>query len=799
MKRVVSHLRGTFLVAVTLSIGLAANVVVVSIAYRLLSAPPPLVENPHALRSLEFDRPDGDGIPQSEISLAEYERLKTHASPALAVTVHVSYQGNARVEHAQSPASRVSIVAATPEYWSVLRPVSVRGRVFGPSDARSTAPVAVVSEQLARRLGLASVEPGESLRIDGVWTTVVGIVPRGFQGTEPGTVHAWLPLDQVLRSPGGDGTSRLQGLSSDARVFSATGRLPFGKRESQASARVRNVLAPGAAVRLRRPRLLGGGDRKAVGLLTTILQGAAILLAAIAVTNAAGLTLVSYLRRTTEFAIRTALGCTRRQLLGHLGAESLAQSLVVLLIGVPLASAGLRLIRLFIADDRARELFARATSAEPVVVFAAAGLSTVVSLLASAAPAAQVTAMVTNRLSAALGGSRASRLVDSGHRLVGVQTALSVCMLMVAGLLVRTAVTVRGTPSGMDLDGVRFARVEPSSLGYDDGRALQLASRLYASLNSSAVLRGAALARQAPLQSNGWSVQVDGVPRSGEARIGAGFNVVSANYFDFLTIEILAGRPFLASDGPDSEPAAVVNRTLARRLWGNGLGVGRRVQLTAERAPRIVVGIVEDTKYTGLTRPSGPYLFLPISQPYALAASGFAILTRPATSPSFADRFVALALNDLDPNLAMGRFALVTDQTNRELALQQLLLSFVSLAGGAGLVLVAMGLQASLSRTGNTMRREMAIRLALGATPGHLAGLLARRIARSVVVGLVVGWLGAVLAGLALSKLLIGAVPSDPAINAAVVGCVVVAIAGPALRQWWLLTRLQPSRALGAD
>ena len=160
-------------------------------------------------------------------------------------------------------------------------------------------------------------------------------------------------------------------------------------------------------------------------------------------------------------------------------------------------------------------------------------------------------------------------------------------------------------------------------------------------------------------------------------------------------------------------------------------------------------------------------------------------MTRPATSPSFADRFVALALNDLDPNLAMGRFALVTDQTNRELALQQLLLSFVSLAGGAGLVLVAMGLQASLSRTGNAMRREMAIRLALGATPGHLAGLLARRIARSVVVGLVVGWLGAVLAGLALSKLLIGAVPSDPAINAAVVGCVVVAIAGPALRQWW--------------
>ena len=116
MKRVVSHLRGTFLVAVTLSIGLAANVVVVSIAYRLLSAPPPLVEIPHALRSLEFDRPDGDGIPQSEISLAESQRLKTHASPALAVTVHVSYQGNARVEHAQSPASRVSIVAATPEY-----------------------------------------------------------------------------------------------------------------------------------------------------------------------------------------------------------------------------------------------------------------------------------------------------------------------------------------------------------------------------------------------------------------------------------------------------------------------------------------------------------------------------------------------------------------------------------------------------------------------------------------------------------------------------------------------------------
>ena len=646
---------------------------------------------------------------------------------------------------------------------------------------------------------MASIAPGESLRIDGVWTTVIGIVPSGFQGTEPATVHAWLPLDQILSLPVGDGTSRRHGFSPDAEVFSVTGRLAPGHGETQARARLGNALAPAGAVRLRRPRLLGGGDRKAVGLLTTILQGAAILLAAIAVTNAAGLTVVSYLRRTTEFAIRTALGCTRRQLLGHLGAESLAQSLVVLLIGVPLASVGLWLIRLFIADDRARELFARATTAEPVVVLAAAVLSTVVSLLASAAPAAQATAVVTSRLSAALGGSRASRLADSGHRLVGVQTALSVCMLMVAGLLVRTAVTVRGTPSGMHLDGVRFARVEPSSLGYDDGRALQLASRLYASLNSSAVFRGAALARQAPLQSNGWTVQVDGVPRSGAARIDAGFNVVSANYFDFLTIEILAGRPFLASDGPDSEPAAVVNRTLALRLWDNDLGVGRRVQLTGERAPRKVVGIVEDTKYTGLTRPSGPYLFLPISQPYALAASGFTILTRPAASPSFADRFVALVLNDLDPNLAMGRFALVTDQTNRELALQQLLLSFVSLAGGAGLVLVAMGLQASLSRTGHAMRREMAIRLALGATPGNLAGLLARRIARSVAVGLVVGWLGAGLAGVALSKLLIGAVPTDPAITAAVVGCVLVAIAGPALGQWWLLTRLQPSSALGAD
>lgn len=789
----IHHLRRTMPTAVTLAVGIAANVLVISIAYCLLYAPPGLVQDPNALWILEVTRSEQRGVANLAVSGSEFQQLRAAAPQIVQLTAFGSYSGNVRADGAAGRAKRATVVAATPEYWSVMRPLSIEGRVFDDGDTAGNSLVAVVNERLAGAVDDQTVKVGKSINVDGLWVTIIGILPRQFQGTQSRPVDLWLPVAQAGLGPSDDARAFLD---PEAVTLNVAGRILPGHREQDASVRLRGALGPQATVRLRRPEHVTGGDRLAVTVLSGVLQFAAALLAIIAMFNAAGLTLVSNLRRRRELAIRIAVGCTDGGLVRLLLLDSLLLSLIVLILAVPMASVALKLFFWAVADDSVRDLFARVTSLELPVMFVAAGLSTFLSVASSLAPAAWIAKLASTRTTQIINSTAPAGHRGSRHNLISVQTSLAVALLLVAGLLMRTSYDVRGTPAGMDTAGVRFAQVQSSSSGYDDDKTVELQSRLQTSLSSSPMLSGVALSRQAPLQPNGWVVQVEGVPRVEERGIKAGFNVVSPNYFEFLGIALLSGRSFHLADDSSAPPVAIVNRMLSDRLWGTDARQGRSILIAGESIPREVVGVVANTKYTGLRRATEPYLFLPISQKHRGAALEFTILTRPNGGAVAADSLVVNAVHDLDPNLAVSRFASVSEQTDRELRLQHLLLSVVSVTGLAALALVAMGFQCVLSQEGDAMRKEMGIRLALGATYPGLCLLLARRLGRGLTIGIVSGWLLGALAGAALSKLLVGSGVVDIVVGAGVLTCLGISVAIPVAHQCWRLARLLPSDAL---
>lgn len=779
-------LRQHLAVVVTLSVSAAANVAVFAIGGHVLYGGPPFLPDLPRLKEVKVFSPSAQA---GLVSLTEIDEIQSRRLAHASWAAYLRQTGSIRVG---TETRRVSLTLISDSYFQTLGAVPIRGLVPVAAHADG-GPVAVVTEALTDAFGDA-IAVGRSVAVNGVSTTVIGVMPRGFRGTDPRGSEIWIPLryaGELLHT--GERGLDLKG-DLNLRWFSLVARLRAGATEDQAGLELLGSSAATHRVEFRAPSLFLEGDGRAVAFIAASFQAGTILLAIIGVVNAASLTFARHLANYRNYAIQVALGCGRRQMMTALLLDALRVAAATFVFVVPLSVCFLYGVVKYATPEIARPLFENVDLLNWTVLGAAAALCVLTSLLASFGPAVRISRLAFKDSIRSL--TSASDMAPGGasRYFVVVQTAMAVALLIVVGLLLQGRRSVLNTPAGFAHLDLWFGKIEPQDVGYTGQRTMSLLPQLFEALRSDPLLREVTLSRQSPLQSNGWAneVRIDGASSPWER---AGFNAVWPNYLRTLSIQLVRGRDFTVSDTAAAMPVVIINQTLAR-LWANRDPVGSQLLLRGEDSPRTVVGVARDAKYTGLSHATRPYMYLPMTQRFPLPEQEVTIVVRPLVQPAQAEAAIRRALHSVDPRLALFAFGSVEGQIDREVAVSTFLARLFSITGVCALVLVCFGLQASLLRTLTLTRKEFALRLALGETHRGLQAMVVRRILRSMAIGIFIGWGLGAAASLSIRGVFPGGSVSDPQLIALVLASVLCCATFGAGVQLWSISRLNLRDAL---
>jgi len=380
--------------------------------------------------------------------------------------------------------------------------------------------------------------------------------------------------------------------------------------------------------------------------------------------------------------------------------------------------------------------------------------------------------------------------------LVVSQVAVSLLLLIGAGLVTRSLDAARQTDPGFDGTNVISSRIDVSSNGYDQTRGRAFFTQLLDRLRADPATASATLARNPPLtlvDQGAQRVAIDGYTPRRDEDLAFLSNIVAPDYFRTLNIRLIAGREFESRDDAAAMPVVIVNETLARRYWGGGTeALGKRVRVASDEW-RTVIGVARDVKYSRVTEAPGPYVYLPFLQSYQpammLHARGFA-----GVAPLI--ERLRRHVQALDPDLPAFETRLLSDQARATLTILEMAADGLFIFGAAGMALAAMGIYGLVSYSVKQSTHEIGIRMALGARSVEVVWHFLRRGLRLGGIGVIVGTVSALVLTRLLGSVLYGVSATDPVsfagAVAVVVGGVVVATVIPA----WRAARTPPLKAL---
>jgi putative ABC transport system permease protein len=711
-----------------------------------------------------------------------------------------------------------------------VRPVI--GRLLTPADEGANAAAASTAGVIGyrtwqRRFGGDPAVLGRIVTVQGVRITIVGVTPPGFFGVAPGrTPELTVPvtLAERLRPADGDVLSQpgrawlhfmgrlrpdVSKAQADAelmvtwpQVLQATIGTRPGSPERQRYLSRRTALVPGAtgfsSVRnqFRQPLL--------------ILAGLTVLLLVVGCATVAHLLLAGAWGRSRELAVRVALGCGRARLARQLFIEGFMLSVV--------AAAFTVLIARWSADALVAFL---ATSQDPVVLDLAidwrvAGF--VIALVCISAIVFSAPAMVmAARLDPGPSLKAGSRQVAAqghvaGRVLVTCQIAVSVVLLVGAGLFLRSLMRVLNVDPGFDSAQLVIARLDPLATGMslpedEPGRASVMhafQSAALAAITATPEVQSVALSLYPPVsdRDGSWtqSVGIDGAPAA-DLGVRTFFNAVSPRYFETVRTRLVAGRGFSAADTGGSEHVVIVNESMVRRLFAGQNPIGREISVGLAPARRNlrIVGVAADSKYQRLQEETRDIAYLPCAQtPECLNGTPVVAEIRVGRWSDRTRVALAAALAGVTPPLA-PRFDLMSERIRESLVTERLLAMLGAVLAGSALFLATCGLFGLMAHVVARRTREIGVRLALGARP---SAVLARVLAEAVSLGafgLLVGTATAAAAARWIGGVLYDVTPRDPMAYAAaiVTTLVLVSVAGviPARRA----ASVDPIEALRAE
>lgn len=493
-------------------------------------------------------------------------------------------------------------------------------------------------------------------------------------------------------------------------------------------------------------------------------------------------------------AVRLALGAGRARLIRQLVTESLVLAFVSGAIGLALAMGGVQLLWSFRPADVVANLVDLTIS---VWVFAfAAGISLVTGFVFGLAPA--FAASKPDIIAAVKDGSRgATRGRRAGVKealLVG-QVALSLVSLVLAGLCVRSIQRAYAIDPGFETERLGVMLLSPGRAGYDAARSAQYYRDLERRLSAVPGVRQVAWASNLPLFS-GPSRRVateSGVSADESTQALSVVNTVTPSYFDTAGIRLAAGRGFTARDDRASVPVAIVNQALASSYWPDTSPIGRRIRLSGDAVAREIVGIAANANYDALGEAPLPCVFLPMDQHFTDSAVLYVATTMDAATAMAA---VQREVRVLDPKVEANDARTARTMVGQALFGATAGVGLLSTFGLMALALASLGLYGLVSYGVRLRERELAVRMALGATRGRVVAMVMREGLRLVSIGLVLGLGLSFFASRAASSLLYGVPPGDPVTLVGASGALLSIASLACLLPAWRAGRMEPLVAL---
>jgi putative ABC transport system permease protein len=811
----------TIAAILTLAVGIGANTAIFTLVSRVFLRPLPFA-NSDRLVLLWGDNPRS-GWDRLPLSFPNYSDLRDQSSSFEELGAWTASRDRRLVLSGSSGPEQLQYAAGSASLFHALGVNPVEGRVFSDEEDRAESErVVLVSNGLWRtRFGSDPGLVGSNLSLNGEPYRVVGVLPADFRFvTYPRTPDLWLPLQQDPATGSGNRSARY---ARGAAYLGTIGLLKGGLSIGQARAEV-GTAAAGLASRY--PDVNSGWAVKLIGFRESViapLRPVVVLLIVavgvmllVACANVAGLVLVRGVVRRRELAVRATLGATRIRLLSGQLAESLLLGVAGGLLGLVLA-VWLLALPVFTNFQQGDLFLPYSLGAEPLRVD--------VPILAFAL----VVSLLTGVLVGLIPGLRASR-VDlqsalkgetgpSGHRsrsaLVLSQVALSLILLIGTALLVRSLLRLEAIDPGFRSENVLAVDLNLPRERYQDSE--RIATFYTAVLERARALpgaRSAAVVEQMPLSGELGSTdfRIEGRPEPApNQEPQAQYGAVSPGYFQTLGIRLVAGRSFRAEDGRESGPVAIISEATARRYWPGESAVGKRLALSIESlvfgpsgpprldfssAMREVIGVVADVKSAGLAAESAPQVYLPFAQ---RPARDMTVVIATSSDPLLLAGPLREAVLEVDPDQPIASVRTLTGMVAESLGEPRFRTYLLSAFAAIALLLAAVGLSGLVAFTVSQRRREIGVRMALGASPGQVMRLALVQGLRPVIAGVAVGIPLALAGTRLLTGMLIGVSPADPfsfaAVSLILVLVALVACYVPARR----VMSISPSEAMRSE
>lgn len=801
----------TLTAIVVLALGVGGTTALFSVVHGVLLEPLPLPE-PDRLVAL-WESNEERGWDRANAAPANLLDWRERTESFTGITAHSWTQGWALSGVSAGP-ERIRGVQVLGNFFEVFGVAPRIGPGLDPEAHWATGEkVVVLSHGLwQRRFGGDREIVGRRIELDGVPRTVAGVAPPGFTYPEE-DLDAWIPFDW---QPG----FRSAVWFRRAHMLRPVGRLAPGvgvDRAREELAAVADRLAEeypetnrnfGAGLTPLREWTTGDAGRP-----LWILLAATGLVLLVACADVANLLLARTTARGRELALRSALGAPRTRIVRQLVTESLTLAAFGGLAGIALAYWGTRVLGVL-----AREALPRldAVSVDgPVLAFAVA-VTAAAGLLFGVGPALRMARAPAAR--ALQGGARggSSRgggklgLPSSRRLLVLSEVALAVILVVGAGLLLRSFRQVMETDPGFRSAGRAAMSFDLPEARYPESeRVLALQRELLERLEARAGVESAALASSLPLEGAQWTADftVDDWPPD---RYGIDFarRIVSPGYFQTMGVPVLLGRGFRPGDDESSRPVVVVNETLARQHFGDQSPVGRRIAFTRDPADasvwREVVGVVGDEAIESLTAGGRPEIFVPLGQEL-LGEPGLPhrhpdlVVHTAGADPATAVPVVRGTLHALDPALPLYDVRTLEQMVARDASRQRLLTTLLGLFALVALALATVGIYGLMSYSVLQQRREIGVRLALGARPGRVVGRIVGRGMALFGAGLALGLAGALVLARVLESLLFRVEPTDPTTLALAAALLTATALAATLLPARTAARIDPMETLRTD
>jgi predicted permease len=758
-----------------LALGIGANTAIFSVTSALLLKPLPYKDAERLV--ILWNRSPGLGITQDWFSTAAYFDIKGANAGFEELAIAIGGNENLGGEGAGAP-ERVGAVHMSSSLLPMLGASVERGRLFTPAeDAAGSAPVALLSYGLwMRKYAGDPGVLGRALLLNGKPCEVVGILPRRFslpREVMP-TLNGAERADVILPLPMAPDAANARGHED----YNIVGKLKPGVtvREAQTrldalTARLRHdfpeVYPPNGGLTFGivplKEQVVGDVQRPLL-----LLQGAVGLVLAIACVNVANLLLSRAVARQKEIAVRTAIGASAGRIVRQLLTESALLGVLGGALGIGFAFLGVQGVRVLGTRSVPR---LQEVGVDAAALAFTLAVSVVSSALFGLAPALRAVHLdlVGSLKDADRGASGGSALWGRGNNLrrllVVAELALSLVLLVGAGLLLKSFARVENVSPGFDAKGVLTMELTATGPKYKDAEAVRTGyKRLYERFEAIPGVTAAGGVTSLPLSEMfAWGpVVVEGrVPPPGEKFLNADQRLVGGRYFEAMKIPLLSGRLFDEHDTPEKPRVVLVDQHMAKVVWPGQDPLGKRIalgDLAAERSWATVVGVVGNVKQDALDADSRIALYLSQTQG---AGRSMNVVVRAKGDPAALVAAVRRELDAVDRDLPLYRVMTMDARVAESLARRRFTTLLLGLFAGVALVLAAVGIYGVMSYLVRQGTREIGIRMAIGATPRGVLALVIKQGMALALAGVLLGLVASLALTRLLSRLLFGVAPHD--------------------------------------